>query len=54
MIERDRGQRVLRMVEGQLRRADERFQGLVAELDVRKPKAVSLRFLAVCTLEVTP
>jgi hypothetical protein len=54
VLERDRGQRVVRMVEGQLRRQEERFRSLVAELDVRKPKAVSLRFLAVCSLEVTP
>ena len=53
MLDRDRGQKVLRMVEGQLRRQQERYESLIAELDGRKPKAVALRYLAVCSLEVT-
>lgn len=52
MLERDRGHKVLRMVEGQRRRQQERFETLMAELEARKPNAVSLRYLAVCSLEV--
>jgi len=54
MIERDRGRNVLRMVEGQLRRQQERYDALVAELEAKKSNAVSLKYLAVCTLEVVP
>lgn len=52
MLERDRGHKVLRMVEGQRRRQQERFETLMAELEAKKPNAVSLRYLAVCALEV--
>lgn len=52
MLERDRGHKVLRMVEGQKRRQQERYDALIAELEAKKPNAVSLRYLAVCTLEV--
>lgn len=52
MLERDRGHKVLRMVEGQRRRQQERFETLMAELEAKKPDAVSLRYLAVCALEV--
>lgn len=52
MLERDRGHKVLRMVEGQKRRQQERYEALVAELEAKKPNAVSLRYLAVCALEV--
>ena len=54
MLERDRGHQVLRMVEGQRRRQQERYEALVAELEAKKPNAVSLRYLAVCALEVIP
>jgi hypothetical protein len=54
MLERDRGHRVLRMVEGQRRRQQERYENLITELDARKPQAVALRYLAVCALEVMP
>lgn len=53
MLDRGRGDRVLRMVEGQMRRQKERYETLIAELDARKPNAVALRYLAVCHLEVT-
>lgn len=53
MLARDRGQHVLRMVEGQQRRQQERYEQLIAELETKKPKAVALRSLAVCLLEVT-
>ena len=53
LIERDRGKKVLHMVEGQRRRQQERYGNLIAELGARKPHAVTLRYLAVCTLEVT-
>ncbi|GAB2710212.1 superfamily II DNA or RNA helicase [Microbacterium marinum] len=52
MLERDRGRSVLRMVEGQKRRQQERYEALAAELDAQRPEAVSLRYLAVCVLEV--
>lgn len=52
MLERDRGHKVLRMIEGQRRRQQERYEALVAELEAKKPNAVSLRYLAVCSLEV--
>jgi len=54
MLERDRGHKVLRMVEGQRRRQQERFETLMAELEAKQPNAVSLRYLAVCALEVVP
>ena len=53
MVERGRAGNVIRMVDGQRRRQEERYQRLLAELDARKPKAVTLSYLAVCTLEVT-
>ena len=53
MLDRDRGHKVLRMVSGQQRRQQERFEQLIAELDTKKPNAVALRYLAVCLLEVT-
>lgn len=53
MLDRARGANVLRMVEGQRRRQEERYQRLIAELDGRRPPAVGLSYLAVCTLEVT-
>ena len=54
MLDRDRGHKVLRMVEGQRKRQQERYDRLIAELDARKANAVSLRYLAVCALEVVP
>lgn len=54
MLDRGRGQSVVRMVEGQRKRQEQRYQLLLTELDARKPKAVTLRYLAVCALEVTP
>lgn len=54
MLARDRGQKVLRMIEGQERRQTERFETLMAELDAKKQDAIALRYLAVCALEVTP
>lgn len=53
MLERSRGGNVIRMIEGQRRRQEERHQRLMAELDARTPPAVGLSYLAVCTLEVT-
>lgn len=53
LLERDRGHRVLRMVEGQRRRQQERYERTLADLDARKPPAISVRYLAVCVLEVT-
>jgi len=52
MLDRERGSSVLRMVQGQSRRQQERFQQLVAEIENKKPEAVALRYLAVCILEV--
>ncbi len=54
LLERDRGHKVLRMVDAQRRRQQERYENLVAELETRKPQSVALRYLAVCALEVTP
>jgi len=53
LLERDRGQKVLHMVEGQRRRQQERYERLLAELDAKKPPAIAVRYLAVCVLEVT-
>ena len=53
MLDRGRGVNVVRMVEGQRRRQQERYERLIAELDARQPPAVGLKYLAVCTLEVT-
>jgi superfamily II DNA or RNA helicase len=53
LLDRDRGHRVLHMVEGQRRRQQERYERLLADLDARKPPAISVRYLAVCILEVT-
>lgn len=53
LLDRDRGHRVLRMVDGQRRRQQERYERLLAELDARKPPAISVRYLAACILEVT-
>lgn len=50
METRNRGYNVRRMVEGQLRRQRERHAALIAELETRQPKAVALRYLAVCVL----
>lgn len=52
LLERDRGQKVLHMVEGQRRRQQERYELLLAELDAKKPHAITLRYLAACVLEV--
>lgn len=52
MLDRERGYKVLRMVEGQQRRQQERYDALVAELAAKQTKSVSLRYLAVCGLEV--
>jgi superfamily II DNA or RNA helicase len=53
LLDRDRGQKVLHMVDGQRRRQQERFERLLAELDAKKPPAISVKYLAVCVLEVT-
>lgn len=52
LLDRDRGQKVLHMVEGQRRRQQERFERLLADLDSKKPPAITVRYLAVCVLEV--
>jgi len=46
-------ERVLRMNRGQQRRADERFAGLLAELEAGTGKTIRLEHLAVCWLDVT-
>lgn len=53
LLDRDRGEKVLRMVDGQRRRQQERYELLLADLDAKKTPAVSVKYLAVCTLEVT-
>ncbi|WP_026373115.1 DEAD/DEAH box helicase [Agrococcus lahaulensis] len=52
-LERDRGSRIIRMIEGQRHRQQARYERLLAELDARKTPSMTLRYLAVCTLEVT-
>jgi hypothetical protein len=53
VLERDRGQNVLRMINGQLERQKARYEGLIAELDSNSQKPVAIKYLAVCTVEVT-
>jgi superfamily II DNA or RNA helicase len=53
MLDRERGHQVLRMVEGQRSRQQDRYQQLIAELDAKKPPAVSLSYLATCVLDVS-
>jgi len=52
MIERGRGEDVIRMVEGQRRRQQDRYDQLIAEEQASSPPAVSLSYLAVCALTV--
>lgn len=52
VLERERGQNVLRMIKGQLERQKARYEGLIAELDSNSQKPVSIKYLAVCTVEV--
>jgi hypothetical protein len=54
MLEKQRGESVVRMVEGQRARQQERYERRVAEINTKEPESVSLRYLAVCALEVTP
>jgi len=53
VLERRRGPEIIRMIEGQRRRQRERYERLLADLETRKPDSVSLRYLAVCHVEVT-
>ena len=53
LLERDRGQKVLHMVEGQRRRQVERYERLLAELETKATPTVAVRYLAACVLEVT-
>jgi len=53
IIERERGEKVLRMVNGQRNRQQNRYDQLIAELDASPLPAVSISYLAVCTLRVT-
>ncbi|RWR22907.1 hypothetical protein D8Y24_07380 [Agrococcus lahaulensis] len=53
LVERGRGDRVVHMTRGQLKRQQDRYLQLLAELEARKVPAVSLHYLAVCALEVT-
>ena len=54
LVEKERGESVIRMVEGQRKRALERYDRLIAEINTKKPESVSLEYLAVCVMEVTP
>ncbi|MCC7128571.1 MAG: DEAD/DEAH box helicase family protein [Microbacteriaceae bacterium] len=53
LIRKKRSESLLVMAEGQLRRGTERYENLVAEIRAQKPKALSLKHVAVCVLEVT-
>jgi superfamily II DNA or RNA helicase len=53
LMKNERGQNILRMNEGQRRRADEHFSALMAELDASAASTIRLEHLAVCWLEVT-
>ena len=54
MLEKERGESVIRMVEGQRNRAQERYDRLIAEINTKEPDSVSLEYIAVCVMEVTP
>lgn len=53
MLEKERGESVIRMVEGQRNRAQERYDRLIAEINTKEPDSVSLEYIAVCVVEVT-
>ena len=53
LLKNERGQSILRMNQGQRRRADEHFTALMAELDSVAGATIRLEHLAVCWLEVT-
>jgi hypothetical protein len=53
VLERDRGQKVSRMIEGQLARQQVRYDGLMAEIESKNQKPVAVKYLAVCIVEVT-
>jgi len=53
IIERERGEKVVRMVDGQRNRQQNRYDQLIAELDASRLPAVSISYLAVCTLRIT-
>lgn len=52
IIQRDRGESILRMVDGQRRRQEERFQQLVLDLETKQAESISLTYLATCVVEV--
>jgi hypothetical protein len=52
IIERERGDKVVRMVNGQRTRQQNRYDQLIAELEASQLPAVSISYLAVCTLRV--
>lgn len=53
LLRNERGQNILRMNQGQRRRADEHFTALLAELDASAGATIRLEHLAVCWVEVT-
>ena len=53
VLERESGPKILRMIEGQLNRQKARYNALIAELDSKTHQTVAIKFLAVCTLEVS-
>jgi superfamily II DNA or RNA helicase len=53
LVKNERGQNILRMNQGQRRRADEHFAALMAELDAAAGATIRLEHLAVCWMEVT-
>ena len=52
IIERERGEKIVRMVNGQRSRQQNRYDQLIAELEASQLPAVSISYLAVCTLRV--
>jgi hypothetical protein len=53
VVERERSEQVLRMVRGQITRQEERHQSMITELESRSQRSVSLKYIAVCKLEVS-
>lgn len=52
VVDRERSEQILRMVKGQISRQEERHQLLITELESRTQRSVSLKYIAVCTMDV--
>lgn len=52
IIQRNRGENIVRMVEGQRKRQEDRYQQLVWDLENEQAPLISMNYLAVCVVEV--